>query len=295
MGGSPRLTSMYEDLKGAARRTLQSMATIEESLDREERTDDDFRRLNPHFPGTSSRVLSADVRANNTRMREAYRNAQSSDTQIQSDMTSDATVELLALVSKTREELLKMFPKDTPNLLDYDEHLDRPVENPDVTRLEEKLHELAALIETRGQDVSALQRLSAVDVTDLANTALSKSQDVAAVHAKNTQEGQEIQLRVIQGISKQDNLLNEIMSLNETFCRNRLTNPTALERNRVIQQIEQSVAKFSLIHSQITAGITFYSSLQVCHCFCLFVCCTQHSVQLLVGQNLWSLTIARFF
>jgi hypothetical protein len=139
MGGPARLTSMFEDLKAAARRTLQSMATIDECLDREERTDDDFRKLNPDFPGTASRVLGADVRANNLRMRDAYRNAQASDKQIEADMQSEATQEQLATVSKTREQLLKMFPRDAPNLLDYDEVLDKRVEDPEIVHLEEKL------------------------------------------------------------------------------------------------------------------------------------------------------------
>lgn len=263
MGGPARLNSMFEDLKAAARRTLQSMATIEECLDREERTDDDFRKLNPDFPGTTSRVLSGDVRANNVRMREAYRNAQASDKQIETDMTSETTQGQLSIVSKSKEDLLKMFPRDTPNLLDYDESLDKRAEDPEITHLEEKLQELAALIETRTQEVAELQKVVALDVTDLANAALSKSQDISAIHAKHLQEAQDLQMRVVQGVSKQEALLKEIMDLNDAFCKHRLTNPLAVERNKVIQQVEQAVAKFSLIHSQITAGITFYSSLQV--------------------------------
>jgi hypothetical protein len=273
MGGPARLTSMFEDLKSAARRTLQSMATIDECLDREERTDDDFRKLNPDFPGTASRVLGADVRANNLRMRDAYRNAQASDKQIEADMQSEATQEQLATVSKTREQLLKMFPRDAPNLLDYDEVLDKRAEDPEIVHLEEKLQELAALIEARTHDVAELQKVTAIDVTELANAALSKSQDVASVHSKHLQDGQAVQARVLQGVSQQEALLQEIMTLNDAFCKHRLTNPLAVERNKVIQQVEQSVAKFSLIHSQITAGITFYSSLQVrgdptCCCRC---------------------------
>jgi hypothetical protein len=38
MGGTARLTSMYEDLKAVARRTLTSMAHIDDSLEREVRT-----------------------------------------------------------------------------------------------------------------------------------------------------------------------------------------------------------------------------------------------------------------
>lgn len=263
MGGSARLNTMFEDLKSVARRTLQSMATIDESLEREERTDQEFRQLNPDFPGTSSKVLNADVRSNNQRMREAYSNAQQSDKQTEADLLSEGTVEQLTIVSKTREELLKLFPRDAPNLLDYDEHLDKPVEGPELTRLEDKLHDLASLIETRGQDIATLRQIVNVDIVEATNAALAKGQDVATLHASNIGIASDLLTQVNAGVTKQDALLAEIMTLNDVFVRNKLTNPLAIERNKVIQVVEQSVAKFSLIHSQITAGITFYTSLQV--------------------------------
>jgi hypothetical protein len=113
MGGTARLTSMYEDLKEVARRTLTSMAHIDDSLEREvrtvctvctihyctilpiiltiiltiyplytpnelpqERVDAEFRTVND-WQGTPSSVLTRDVRNNNKRMREAYGAAQS--------------------------------------------------------------------------------------------------------------------------------------------------------------------------------------------------------------------------
>ena len=211
MGGSGRLTIMFSDLKAAARRTLSSMATIDESLDRKERTDDDFRKLNPDAPGTTSRVLTADIRANNLRMREAYRNAQISDKQIEADMESEETQEMLKLVSKSREELLKLFPRDAPNLLDYDEQLDKPNENQDVRKLEDKLHDLAELIEVRTNELATLKKLASEDVTELANAALSKNEDITSKHATNLQQGREIQSRISEGVSRQEALLVEIM------------------------------------------------------------------------------------
>lgn len=263
MGGSARLTSMLEDLKSVARRTLQTMATIDESLEREERTDTDFRKLNPDFPGTSSKVLNADVRSNNQRMREAYSNAQQSDKQTEADLLSEGTAEQLRIVSQSREELLKMFPREAPNLLDYDEAMDKPVEGPEITRLEDKLHELAALIETRNQEIAMLVQIVNVDLVEATNAALSRGQDVASMHSSNIGAASDLLTQVNAGVSKQQALLEEIMNLNDVFVKNKLTNPLALERSKVIQVVEQSVAKFSLIHSQITAGITFYSSLQV--------------------------------
>ena len=264
MGGTARLNSMFEDLKAAARRTLTSMASIDEALDREERTDEEFRLLNPHWPGTPSKVLNTDVRNNNKRMREAYRNAQTSDKEIEQEMGSETTAENLKTVSKTREELLKLFPKAPTNLLDYDEALDKKVENPDIAKLEDRLHELAALIEARESSVAALRKIVSVDITDIAAAALSSgAQDITAVHNKNLAEASELQDAVVRGISQQDALLHQILTLNDAFVKDRLTNALAIERNKVIQLVEQSVAKFSLIHSQITAGTTFYSSLQV--------------------------------
>jgi hypothetical protein len=263
MGGAPRLNSMFEDLKATARRALQTMATIDESLDREERTDAEFRQLNPDFPGTTSKVLSADVRTNNTRMREAYSNAQASDKQTEQDLASESTQEQLATVSKSHQELLKLFPRDDVNLFDHDEHLDKKVEDVEITRLEDKLHDLAALIEDRTQTVATLKAIVEIDITEATNAALAQSKDISALHTENLAQAGKLHSKVMEGLSTQNALLAEILSLNEAFERNRLTNDKAVERNKIIQKVEQSVAKFSLIHSQITAGITFYSSLQV--------------------------------
>eukprot|EP01032_Pedospumella_encystans_P019684 gene19684-22384_t len=262
MGGAPRLASMFEDLKATARRALQTMATIDESLDREDRTDAEFRRLNPDFPGTSSRVLSADVRTNNTRMREAYANAQQSDKLTEEDLHSDVTVEQLSIVSKSQEELLELFPRDNVNLFDHDEHLDKKEEDPAITKLEDKLHELAALIEARTQHVATFKAIVAVDITEATNAALAQCKDITALHAENLQQAGALHTQVMEGVTKQNALLAEIMQLNEVFEKSRVTNAKAVERQKVIQTVEQSVAKFSLIHSQVTAGITFYTSLQ---------------------------------
>jgi len=263
MGGAPRLASMFEDLKATARRALQTMATIDESLDREDRTDAEFRRLNPDFPGTSSRVLSADVRTNNTRMREAYTNAQQSDKLTEEDLHSDVTVEQLNIVSKSQEELLKLFPRDSVNLFDHDEHLDKREEDPAITKLEDKLHDLAALIEARTQHVATFKAIVAVDITEATNAALAQCKDITALHAENLRQASALHLQVMEGVTKQNALLAEILQLNEIFEKSRVTNAKAVERQKVIQTVEQSVAKFSLIHSQVTAGITFYTSLQV--------------------------------
>lgn len=268
MGGAPRLNSMFEDLKATARRALQSMATIDESLEREERTDAEFRQLNPDFPGTSSKVLSADVRTNNSRMREAYANAQQSDKQTEADLKSDTTVEQLATVSKSQEELLKLFPRNEVNLFDHDEHLDKKAEDPEITKLEDKLHDMAELIETRTRNVATFKAIVDIDITDATNTALSQSKDISALHTENLRQASALHSQVMEGVTQQNALLAEIMQLNEAFEKHRVTNTKAVERNKVIQTVEQSVAKFSLIHSQITAGITFYSSLQVRRSWC---------------------------
>lgn len=262
MGGAPRLNTMFEDLKATARRALQTMATIDESLEREERTDAEFRQLNPDFPGTSSKVLSADVRTNNGRMREAYANAQASDKATEEDLRSEGTVEQLATVSKSHEELLKLFPRGEVNLFDHDEHLDKKTEDPEITQLEDKLHDLAELIESRAASVATVKAIVDIDITEATNAALSQSKDIAALHGENLRQAGALHTQVMEGVTKQNALLAEILQLNEAFEKHRVTNAKAVERNRVIQSVEQSVAKFSLIHSQITAGITFYSSLQ---------------------------------
>ncbi|KAJ1423926.1 hypothetical protein B484DRAFT_102449 [Ochromonadaceae sp. CCMP2298] len=168
MGGTARLTSMYEDLKAVARRTLTSMAHIDDSLEREERVDAEFRTVND-WQGTLSSVLTQDVRNNNKRMREAYGAAQSSDQHIEADLQSDPTQESLRIVSLSREGLLKLFPTAVPNLLDYDEDLDG--EDGDISRLEEALHEMADLFVSRDEAVSKVRTLATKDILEMSTAA----------------------------------------------------------------------------------------------------------------------------
>lgn len=69
-----------------------------------------------------------------------------------------------------------------------------------------------------------------------------------------------------QSVQLQDGILAEIMVENAAFTAFRLSDPSTVERDRVLKSIEDSTSKVLRLHNQLTSGNTFYSNLQVPGC-----------------------------
>eukprot|EP01034_Spumella_vulgaris_P022324 gene22324-28444_t len=272
MGGLERLPRMFDDQQASARRALQTMAGIDEGLDREEKVDNEFRQRYPDWNGPSSATMNKDIRNNNQRMRDAYGNAQSSDAIIAKELQDAQIIASLKVLSQTHDELLRLFPKEEVNLLDFDESAgdvnskSMAAFGPDAVKLEEKLHEMAELIEARTTAYEGIKKVSQIDFMELVASTLGAGSN-GAEQLKTTQEQHLASCRqwsavIHEGLAQQETLLSEILSLNTSFVKSREMSPLALKNTTVIQSLEQHVAKFFALHSQITAGVTFYSNLQ---------------------------------
>lgn len=270
MGGFARLESTGEELQDTSRRALMSMGNIEDSLNREERKDNTFRSIYPHYPGVSSSELTSDVRLNNQRMRDAYNNAKLSDEiilkEIKAEEPIDSSSDLITikrLSTCTKEELCKLFPTKQLDLLDMGDHS----HDQSTVQLEDLLNDLAELIENREKSIISLKTLSDKDYSEEVMSILSNSskpqEEIDLFLQNNLTNYTIIKSEVEASITKQTDLLNNIMKENEIFTRSRETDPLTTERNKIIQKIEQSIAKYSQLQSQLSAGITFYSNLQM--------------------------------
>lgn len=273
-GGLERLRSLLDDLKSGARRALNSMGTIEDTLDREERQDDSFRSRYAHFNGTRSAVMGQDIRVNIHKLREAYANAQRNDDALTQDIFSPATINSLARLSQTREQIEQLFPSATAvsgsvDLLDLgaDQHAAHTGIatnlSPTGQILEEKLEVLAGLFETRQLSLEGLKQLTNVDLLQQIQRAMDAGTDVFVLHNKYSQEARQLAEQINQSVAQQDALMTEILRLNEIFVKSKDNDPLAKARNEVIQSLEQSVVKYFSLQGQISAGLTFYSNLQV--------------------------------
>ena len=134
-------------------------------------------------------------------------------------------------------------------------------------KLEDLLNDLAELIENREKCLEGLKSQCEKDYSDNIMSILSQSangqQDIDSFHQDCLTTGAILKSEIEDNVEKQKDILKNIMLENEIFCRSREIDPLATERNKVIQKIEQAVAKYAQLQSQFSAGITFYSNLQV--------------------------------
>lgn len=282
MGGLDRLRVLLEDVKAIARRTVTTMSCIDETLDREIRQDEAFHTRYPPYRGALSSSLNQDIKLNLQKLREAYANAQKNDETLTSTLFSPTTINQLAKLALSREQIQALFPNSTAealgsvNLLDIDDAIvNKPGKlSPIAAQLEEKLHFLAGIFETRQQHVQTLQSLTQVDLlptiqqiltSDTTTSApASAPTSIAAVHTSYLAQAKDLVSAVQQLIAQQETMLQQIIHLNEQFIQSKINDPVAKARNVVIQSLEEAVNLFLQIHSQISSGQTFYSNLQVC-------------------------------
>jgi len=232
MGGVERLKSLVMDLTNSSKRAQQSIRMIEEAIQQEESKDQAFFAQFPHYNGTRSIVLLADIKTNFQLLRDAFNNAQVNDETITRELIENTTEQKLLLLTKTREELLKLFPTAqsiadrqkatvTPpqevNLLDFDDFTPTqppaPAANsaesilgPDGVALEIKLHELAELFEQRMKQVERLKSFQSLNIQDavqqtlLATSSSSSAPTAAGAPSNSSAAVQELIDRHLQEI-----------------------------------------------------------------------------------------------
>jgi len=265
IGGMDRLNAAAEELQEVSRRALATMASIDESLEREDRKDGMFRSRFPSYNGVHSSFLTADIRGNNSKMRDAFTNAQKSDELIreqlrQEDSISSSAVTLRMLTKCSRQDLLKLFPKRVVDLLDFDEHAISSING--TVPLEEALQALADLIESRDKSLSELSAAVEKDYSESVNECILKQLDVAPLLSEALQRCKEPEKQIMQGMDKQKTLLENILHFNAIFTQGKESDPFLVEVDAVLKTLEQCVAKFFTLQAQISGGVTFYSNLQ---------------------------------
>lgn len=267
MGGAERLTSVLADLQAASAKAHGKMMEIDDSLASEERTNADFQRRYPGIGLMVDASAAGEIKNNLNKLRDAFRGAQANDEKIVKELADPSVKEELMVLCKSKEQLQMLFhtatmQQNSANLLDMEEADFKPRASPEATRLEEKLHLLVELFEDRTKAIEQMKALTKVDLLDYVLKALESGGDVYANHIKYSTEAKGLMQHVNEGIARQQSLLDEITQLNEQFVKSKLNDPAALARNKVIQGLEQSVARYFALHSQISSGLTFYSNLR---------------------------------
>ncbi len=300
-GGVALLRDSYEQIVRASRRAQQTIQTVEECLVDAEKKDDQFRIRFPSYSGQRASEMNMEIRGNLAKFQHALQTAQPNDERLRLEIFSESMNQL----GLSRADLNRVFQQavsassspaaptvtvvnhQTMDLLDLLED-DGPAtvtivaaaptnnaapgysfSSPEMLQLEEKLHDLAALFESRQQDLDRLKQLGAIDLskelTGSLNGAASVNADAHAqqVYQKYATDMQQLDATIAQRLAQQDVLVAEIVRLNEIFVKQREADPILKAKNQVVLGLEQAVGKFAALHSQLTAGQTFYSNLQV--------------------------------
>jgi hypothetical protein len=82
------------------------------------------------------------------------------------------------------------------------------------------------------------------------------------IYDKYLKEIHELKSTIDSGITTQEQYIADILTLNDKFMRFKETNPLLVEKNRFINHLDEMINKYFALHSQVTAGQTFYTNLQ---------------------------------
>lgn len=291
MGGKAELDMRLTHLEGSASRSMQSMATIYGNIQREERSDNDFVSKYPSWSGMRSSVLNMDIKASLQQMKDTFSQAQDSDAVIKKELQDSSFVDSLRLLSMSRAEISKLLPAVGTStilldLMNDDSAGHRSSGSASATgggvntsALENKLVEMAQIIDKRQTILAELESIGNKDITQelmdkyvkvanttggsaaaagVADTAVDLS-DIITKHLGLTAASL---ASLAAADDRQTILLREISQASEQFQRACVSDPTILSRNKVIQNLEQTITRFLNVLTQLSAGVTFYSNFQ---------------------------------
>jgi hypothetical protein len=283
-GGYDRLMSMLADVQSASLRVLTTLQGVDDAIEKEMRADDSFRA---RFAGSvtsgadaqtrgsgfgttttggvmpqPTALLCGDIHNNCNALRSTHATAK-----INNDSISEALIASsiqLRQLSLSKDQLQALFPKNTYNLIEFEE-IDTVSDGSQnvVDRLEMKLHMLAALFEDRSKQVCSLMLESNKDIRPLVVDILSSTGDVAQFLRERSVICEAMHASVTASIAQQNALLADILNLNEQFLQSRAASSFEIEKNRILTSLTDGVTKYLDFQSKLSGGMTFYSSFQV--------------------------------
>lgn len=251
-GGYAALRHRYEELTSFANRAHQTIADIEASLQREEDTDDEFRRQNPRWDGVPSRTLNRDIKLNVDRFRSLWNQARNSDEAIVAQLREDNFEAACAELGKSRQELDLLMPK-----------AQGAQQAVDTSALERHLMELARLFEQRNNASAQLRALVEDDPTTRFMQAVATRRPGEEILQAELRAAEERRAEVLASIASQSAVMTDIMDEHSKFEKARQQDSITAARDQVVLRLEKNSTKYFNIHSQLTAGRTFYSDLQM--------------------------------
>ena len=296
MGGKTELDIRMRQLDSNASRSMQTMANIYSKLTQQEKSDSEFLLKYPDWSAVRSTSLLVEIQGGLQQMKDAFQQAQISDNVIKRDLDNSIFIEHLRYLSMSREDISKLLPSVSTSSVLLDLMNDESTGYNNTTGstndgrvntniLENKLIEMAQIIDSRQSVLAQLETLGNQDISqELLTTYITSSTDTSATASSNasvtTNSSTNIALTLTEIVDKhlliaqdtlnilktsydrQNILLKDILKCNEDFQKACINDPIILSRNKIIKTLEETIATFFNIITQISAGITFYTNFQ---------------------------------
>jgi hypothetical protein len=147
-------------------------------------------------------------------------------------------------------------------LLDFADVAGMDPAQANAATLERKLHELTTLIETREKAVAKIKEIVDQDTSEQLLVAVASGADPVQIVDTQKRLCTEQSNEIARTLSRQTVLLAEIAATNEAFQKSLQTDPTIVEKERILKELDLAASRYFNQHATITAGVTFYSNLQ---------------------------------
>ena len=249
----PDLQNQAEELEKAAGQVAETFLKIEQTLKEEEAREAAFRTKYGEAwdkYGAPSAQLMADTWKEVSHYQTLFGTAQKSDEYLSTRLHSPELDSLATLLGSSR--------KDLDGRLAKPEGAGAAVAV-DTKALSNAMMQLAKLLDDRD---ALLQRVKAepdVAAEKLKGKLLAgEVVDQAAPEALGSLET--LQGELATSVQHQSALLQDILRENERFLTGRKADPALLERDTLIQQLENGVLTCHELHAQLTEGREFYAS-----------------------------------
>ena len=239
------IKAMMEDLKATSDQAYSKFIQCEETITKEEENDERYRARQPTWTGTPLNMLNRDIKMHLSRLKDAYASAKDRDKQLentsatlfsenQDDSLGSEAFNFNVLLwprKKIESTFLERMPlTGEVDLLHLDDETNSSSSSSSslvseaAKALEQKMVELASLIEERGKSVKSMEKLSDtknMDIVIASLLQLHSTKKGAAI--KSDAENMVMSAvtpfkdQIEQTKTKQESLLEEIAALDTAF------------------------------------------------------------------------------
>lgn len=286
IGGLKELKYKCNSLKDSADHSNETLSHITATLDRVEKQDAEFRERHPEYAKRgsmegeymhrTSQSLTDDLRQNHARLQNAFSVALSNDSVVTGIVESDEYADDFVPIGYSKDQLSDMMATVAASKATSSSTQSQY----NTETLERGLVEMTQLLEKRESSLQLLINLATHDRTNYfmqsvyvapASGCASNSYLTQAQAQEKASNQVDVDSATVLGtfaehLVEQERILDGIMQASSEFntaMQSGAAREDFEERSKSFSKLEKVIADYFQCLAQITAGITFYSTLQV--------------------------------